>query len=150
MSTKQQKTLPRGIAIKAKTPKRERTLEEQLQEILDIQKLDDDYSYPDDPPASEDESFVSCGIKEVFELGESVPAKVQAAFLWRVMGKPSFKKTSPAFQVILSDVLDEERGAWAETKALAYKGPITVNPNTKNQVRLYIITQDELKQLFEC
>jgi len=78
----------------------------------------------------------TCGIDVLHELSNA-PVGYQLQRLVEVL---EYKG-----QVVLSDVVGCTN--WKETKAVAYQGPITINPNSKNKIQLYIITWACLPEL---
>lgn len=81
----------------------------------------------------------SCGIIEVGELSDGTNAKDQARMLADIFD-------TAKGQIIISDIASSK--AWKATKKIAYKGPITVNPNSGNKIRIYIITKPMVVKIY--
>lgn len=82
-----------------------------------------------------------CGMLEIADLDVNDDLELQIATL-----KNEFKSCRVG-QIIITDTLDEETKIWAETKARAFKGPVTKNPKSKNLIRLYVITPEVIEEL---
>jgi len=78
----------------------------------------------------------TCGIDVIHELS-AAPVGYQLQRLVETLEDKG--------QVVLSDVVGSTN--WKETKAVAYQGPITINPNSDNKIQLYIITWACLPEL---
>lgn len=86
-----------------------------------------------------------CGIAE-FEGLKAENAEGQASALARYM------KYGNTNQIVFTDICTKTgraTGCWKEAKKLAYKGPVTYNPNSGNHVRHYTITRDQIVKLYK-
>jgi len=106
-----------------------------------------------DNPAYEDSNELdgSCAFDYISGLKDVSP-QMQALGILAALGTSERKvKTSKkgilSRQVIFTDTITNG-SVWAEAKAIAYKGPITVNTNSGNKVQLYIITESEVEALY--
>ena len=88
-----------------------------------------------------DEFTGCCGMSELYSLNEFDGLDVQVALLKNEM------KKGRVGQVVITDVVKNEKKIWAETKAAAFKGPITRNPKSNNLIRLYVITPEVIEEL---
>ncbi len=115
-----------------------------VQEVYDYQTH---RSYRNNSSVFDFPSF--CGGKIVYNLDPYASAKSQAAYLAQFL-EYRYEDEGPlrgqSFQIVIADTVDSE--AWAATKAVAHKGPITVNPNSGNKVRMWIITRNMLSDIF--
>lgn len=137
------RTLTRGAGIKVKVEPM--TLERLMARVENSDNGQYDYSGPDGEGNSE--SSISCGVIQLFDLSPATSPKEQALYLASIMGLRRVNRSGiQGYQVILSDVVGEE--AWAATKAAAFQGPITVNPNTGNKIQIYIVTADCLVDIY--
>lgn len=106
------------------------------------------------------ETDISCGINQISELSHHATPKDQALLLAQALldgrddddTKPYIKphpKRIHQFsrQVIFSDRVNNGKN-WAAAKHFAHKGPITINPNSKNAIQLFIVTMNDLVNIY--
>lgn len=80
---------------------------------------------------------ISCGVRQMFDLYEGDTIDDQIDSLDNALINSS--------QVIFSDTMDSTE--CKELKRFSFKGPITVNPNSGNRIRVYIATRGTLAKL---
>ena len=84
-------------------------------------------------------SRISCGVRTVAGLHHHHTAKEQALNILYAM--------HTGYQVLFSDTR-QNRDAWKEAKAIAHKGPVTTNPNTGNRIQVFIVTKDQVLDIY--
>lgn len=88
-----------------------------------------------------------CGMRTIVDLEEDCSLANQIRWLETAFEDEYNGGGSGASQVLITDVVSEEKKVWAETKAHSYHGPATVNPNTGNRIKVYICTKETLREL---
>lgn len=88
-----------------------------------------------------------CGMRTIVDLYSEYTLEEQIDMLQKAFADSDYGGSRGASQVLITDVTSSEKNTWAETKAHAYHGPVTVNPNTGNRIKVYICTKETLKEL---
>lgn len=133
-----------------------------LDDLIPMAKnLSDDWGDDIDGVDVEHEPDMSCGTSLLSGLDSTHTPRQQALILLRAMfssqpeapaslGKASSNGFTKSRQVLFSDTVGtkDADSRWAAAKAAAYKGPVTVNTNSNNKIQVYIVTSDEILEIF--
>lgn len=94
--------------------------------------------------ASINSTEISCGVTQLNGLSSSDDLEDQISSIIEAFEGSDYGP-DPSSQILISDTISSN--GWLETKAAAHKGPITINPNTDNKIRVWIITKGTLTKL---
>ena len=105
---------------------------------------DDDDDDDNDLDLSESSSSdISCGIDQLYGLSRDQDVIDQLVSLIDALSVNSTGTyLTGRAQIIFSDIISEEDSTWAEAKAASYHGPVNRNPNSGNDIKLYIFTPE--------
>jgi len=135
-------------------PKRVKDLKHLLNELEEWAKNPEDYDEVNYKLLSGTIAEISempgtCGMHVVHDLEDRTPKLEQVVCLLEAFGfEPLDDHRIAIGQVLLTDAMGSENNRWTATKKKAYKGPITINPNTGNKIRTYIVTKDMLVKIY--
>lgn len=109
-----------------------------------LEQLIEDCAYDVDNPII-DEFPGCCGMAVVYGLSEQTRVTQAVILLSAFCG--AYGAAKNVSQVFFTDTINAHNPKWVEAKRFAICGPITRNPKTKNNIRVYIYTQTELSAL---